>query len=133
MKRINWKAMFTKQVLMVLFDIVVVNLSYFAAQLSFLSMTENMDEMSLYMTIFAHRAIPVTLVFFMLFHAFRIYSSMWEYAGIRELSNVVIATFIGGLSSVAIDIAMSSFGFAISNIQNGCFNMYVYIFFTSYG
>ena len=130
MKRINWKDMFTKQVLMVLFDIVVVNLSYFAAQMSFLSMTENMDEMSLYMTIFAHRAIPVTLVFFMLFHAFRIYSSMWEYAGIRELSNVVTATFIGGLSSVAIDIAMSSFGFAISNIKNGCFNMYVYIFGT---
>lgn len=129
MKRINWKDMFTKQVLMVLYDIVAVNLSYFLAQLSLSTLTEN-SNIDFWMKVFAERALPVTIVFFMLLNAFRVYSSMWEYAGIRELSNICASVFIGGLSSVAIDIVMSSFGFSISKVPNGCFNMYVYVFGT---
>ncbi len=129
MKRINWKDMFTKQVLMVLYDIVAVNLSYFLAQLSLSTVTGN-SNIDFWMKVFAERALPVTIVFFMLLNAFRVYSSMWEYAGIRELSNICASVFIGGLSSVAIDIAMSSFGFSISEVPNGCFNMYVYVFGT---
>ncbi len=129
MKRINWKGMFTKQVLMVLYDIVAVNLSYFLAQLSLSTVTGDSD-IAFWIQIFAERALPVTIVFFMLLNAFRVYSSMWEYAGIRELSNICASVFIGGLSSVAIDIAMSSFGFSVSKLQNGCFNMYVYVFGT---
>ncbi len=129
MKRINWKDMFTKQVLMVLYDIVAVNLSYFLAQLSLTTVTGDGD-IAFWFKIFAERALPVTLVFFMLLNAFRVYSSMWEYAGIRELSNICASVFIGGLSSVAIDIAMSSFGFSMSGVKNGCFNMYVYVFGT---
>ena len=119
MKRINWKDMFTKQVLMVLYDVLIVNCSYFAAQISLLSITGGADDIGMWVKIFAQRALPVTIVFFLLFKAFRIYSSMWEYAGIREMTNVFTATLIGGLASVAIDIAMSSFGFAISDIKNG--------------
>lgn len=129
MKRINWKDMFTKQVLMVLYDIVAVNLSYFLAQLSLSTVTGDGD-IAFWIKIFAERALPVTIVFFMLLNAFRVYSSMWEYAGIRELSNICASVFIGGLSSVAIDIVMSSFGFSISKVPNGCFNMYVYVFGT---
>ena len=129
MKRINWKDMFTKQVLMVLYDIVAVNLSYFLAQLSLSTVTGDGD-IAFWIKIFAERALPVTIVFFMLLNAFRVYASMWEYAGIRELSNICASVFIGGLSSVAIDIAMSSFGFLISKVPNGCFNMYVYVFGT---
>ncbi len=129
MKRINWKDMFTKQVLMVIYDIVAINLSYFLAQLSLTTVTGDGD-IAFWVKIFAERALPVTIVFFMLLNAFRVYSSMWEYAGIRELSNICASIFIGGLSSVAIDIAMSSFGFSISEVQNGCFNMYVYVFGT---
>lgn len=129
MKRINWKDMFTKQVLMVIYDIVAINLSYFLAQLSLTTVTGDGD-IAFWVKIFAERALPVTIVFFMLLNAFKVYSSMWEYAGIRELSNICASVFIGGLSSVAIDIAMSSFGFSISEVQNGCFNMYVYVFGT---
>lgn len=126
MKRINWKDMFTKQVLMVIYDVIAVNLSYFLAQLSVTTMMGD-DNIGFWLRIFAERALPVTLVFFMLLNAFRVYSSMWEYAGIRELSNICASVFIGGLSSVAIDIAMSSFGFSISEVKNGCFSMHVYI------
>lgn len=126
MKRINWKDMFTKQVLMVLYDVVAINLSYFLAQFSLITIMGNSD-LAFWARIFAERALPVTIVFFMLLNAFRVYASMWEYAGIRELSNICAAVFIGGLSSVAIDIAMSSFGFSMSEVKNGCFNMYVYV------
>ncbi len=129
MKRINWKDMFTKQVLMVLYDIVAVNLSYFFAQLLMLPVMGDTD-VSFWLRLFAERSIPVTIVFFLLLNAFRVYSSMWEYAGIRELSNICTAVFIGGLASVAIDIAMSNFGFSMSAVPNGCFSMYVYVFGT---
>lgn len=126
MKRINWKDMFTKQVLMVLYDIAAVNLSYFIAQLLMLPVIEN-NNISFWVKLFAERSIPVTIVFFLLLNAFRVYASMWEYAGIRELTNICTAVFIGGLSSVAIDIAMSNFGFSMSEVKNGCLSMYVYV------
>lgn len=126
MKRINWRDMFTKQVLMVIYDIVAINVSYFIAQLLMIPVMGE-HSVSFWVKVFAERSIPVTIVFFLLLNAFRVYASMWEYAGIRELSNICIAVFIGGLSSVAIDIAMSNFGFAISDIKNGCLSMYVYV------
>ena len=126
MKRINWKDMFTKQVLMVLYDIVAINISYFIAQLLMLPVMGDTN-VSFWVRVFAERAIPVTVIFFLLLNAFRVYSSMWEYAGIRELSNICTSVFIGGLSSVAIDIAMSNFGFSISEVENGCLIMYVYV------
>lgn len=126
MKRINWKDMFTKQVLMVLYDIVAINISYFIAQLLMLPIMGDTN-VSFWVRVFAERAIPVTVIFFLLLNAFRVYSSMWEYAGMRELSNICTSVFIGGLSSVAIDIAMSNFGFSISGVKNGCLSMYVYV------
>lgn len=126
MKKINWKDMFTKQVLMVLYDIIAVNMSYIVAQLAVVSIAGDTD-WSFWTQIFIERSIPVTIVFFMLLNAFRVYSSMWEYAGVRELSNILASVFIGGLSSVAIDIAMSYFGFSMSQVPGGCFSMYTYV------
>ncbi len=126
MKHIDWKNMFTKQVLMAIYDIIAVNLSYMLAEAS-LNFLGTGAQSELWLRIFAERALPVTLVFFVLLYAFRVYSSMWEYAGVRELANICGAVLIGGLSSVAIDIAMSYFGFSMSQIDGGCFNMYVYV------
>ncbi|MBR6531159.1 MAG: polysaccharide biosynthesis protein [Clostridia bacterium] len=126
MRRINWKDMFTKQVIMAIYDIVAINLSYIVAQFSIHVMYEEAS-LETWAAIFAQRFIPVTIVFFMLLHAFRVYASMWEYAGIRELVNVCSAISIGGLASVAIDIAMAKFGFAMSEINRGCLSIYVYV------
>ena len=130
MKRINWKDMFTKQVLMVLYDIIAVNASYAVAQASaFLLGIEEVGRFDVWASVFAQRALPVTLVFFLLFNAFRVYSSMWEYAGIRELTNVFLSVFIGGLSCCAIDLVMVSMSsFAIAQV--GIFNPFVYVFGT---
>lgn len=126
MRRINWKDMFTKQVLMAIYDVIAVNLAYIIAQIS-INAVYNEASIQIWTRIFAERFLPVTIVFFMLLNAFRVYSSMWEYAGIRELANVCAAIFIGGLSGVAIDISMARFGFAMAEIDRGCLSAYVYI------
>lgn len=125
MKKIDWKDILTKKVLMLIYDIVVVNVSYLMTKaLIFNKLTET-D-----MLIFTQRAIPVTVVFVLLFYAFRIYSSMWEYAGLKELANVFVSTGIGGLATVAIDIIMAKLGFASKALNNGCFGTSVYLFGT---
>lgn len=126
MGRINWKATVTKRVLMVVYDLVAVNLAYILAQLS-INTVFNEASFDVWAAIFAQRAIPVTIVFFMLLNAFKVYISMWEYAGIKELSNICSAVLIGGLSSVAIDLAMTEFDMAMSQIDRGCLSIYVYV------
>ncbi len=126
MRRINWRDMLTKQVLMGFYDIVVVNVSYGIAQF-FINLVYQEASFETWLQIFTERSLPVTVVFVMLLNAFRVYSSMWEYAGIRELSNISASVIIGGLASVAIDISMAKFGFTMSEIGRGCLSAYVYV------
>ncbi len=126
MRRINWRDMFTKQVLMAVYDIVAINLAYIVAQLS-IHVVYQEASIEVWSQIFVERFLPVTAVFFLLLNAFRVYSSMWEYAGIRELANIVASVSIGGLSSVAIDIVMAKFGLTMAEISRGCLSAYVYV------
>ena len=122
MRRINWQATVTKRALMVIYDIIAVNLAYIIAQLS-INTVFNEASIDVWISIFAQRAIPVTLIFFVLLNAFKVYISMWEYAGIKELSNICAAVLIGGLSSVAIDLAMTEVGLAMAQIDRGCLSI----------
>lgn len=121
-KQLDFKSAFVKRIGMCIYDVFAVNLAYFIA----LILGEDRE----YENILLQRSLPVTVIFVMLFWAFRIYSSMWEYAGVKELMNIVSAVFIGGLSSVAVDIVMSSFDLAASSLRNGCFSANFYIFGT---
>ncbi|MBQ8783396.1 MAG: polysaccharide biosynthesis protein [Clostridia bacterium] len=114
----------TKKIIMTIYDIIVINLSVILAAL-----VENI-ELNGFMAIL-QRSIPVTLVFLFLYKAFEVYKSMWEYAGSKELSKIFGATAIGGISSIAIDIIMSNFGFEISNIEGGNFGTSFYIVSTA--
>ena len=125
MKKIDWKKMFTKQVLMVIYDILAVNFSYILTEFIMLGGLSELDKQ-----VFLQRSLPVTAVFILLFYAFRVYSSMWEYAGIKELANIVIATGVGGLSSIAVDVVMSKLNFASQNLENSCFSTPLYVFGT---
>ena len=105
---------------MIIYDIIAVNASYLVTQL----LLEGTADTQI--NLFWQRAIPVTLVFLLLFFAFRVYSSMWEYAGIKELVNIAMACGIGGLSTVAIDILIAKF--TINKLS--CFSASFYIFGT---
>ncbi len=122
MKKPDIKSAFIKSILMMLYDIFAINLSYILVMLMS-NGQKNMD-------VIWQRAIPVTAVFIVLYYAFKIYSSMWEYAGLKEVLNVAVATIIGGISGLAIDIIMSKFHFASSTLQNGCFDAVFYVFGT---
>lgn len=122
MRKPDIRSAFLKSILMMIYDIFAINLSYTLVMLMG-NGQKNMD-------VIWQRAIPVTAVFIVLYYAFKIYSSMWEYAGLREVLNVAVATIIGGISGLAIDIIMSKFHLASSMLQNGCFDAFFYVFGT---
>ena len=107
---------------MMLYDVFAVNFAYIFVMFIG-SGQHNMDAIW-------QRALPVTAIFIVLYYAFKIYSSMWEYAGIREVWNVALATIIGGISGIAVDLILSSIGVAASKLNNGCFDAYFYVFGT---
>ena len=122
MKKIDFRSAFIKSTLMMLYDIFAVNFAYIFVML-LCGGQQNMSAIW-------QRALPVTVIFIVLYHAFKIYSSMWEYAGIREVWNVAMATAIGGISGIAVDLILSSIGGAASELKNGCFDAYFYVFGT---
>lgn len=122
MKKVDLKSAAIKSALMMLYDIFAVNFAYIFVMLIG-DGQKNMDAIW-------QRALPVTAIFIVLYYAFKIYSSMWEYAGIREVWNVALATAIGGISGIAVDLILSSIGGAASKLTNGCFDASFYIFGT---
>ena len=122
MKKVEFKSAGIKSALMMLYDVFAVNFAYIFVMFIG-SGQHNMDAIW-------QRALPVTAIFIVLYYAFKIYSSMWEYAGIREVWNVALATIIGGISGIAVDLILSSIGGAASKLNNGCFDAYFYVFGT---
>ena len=122
MKKVDFKSAGIKSALMMLYDVFAVNFAYIFVMFIG-SGQHNMDAIW-------QRALPVTAIFIVLYYAFKIYSSMWEYAGIREVWNVALATIIGGISGIAVDLILSSIGGAASKLNNGCFDVYFYVFGT---
>jgi FlaA1/EpsC-like NDP-sugar epimerase len=121
-KKVDFKSAGIKSALMMLYDVFAVNFAYIFVMFIG-SGQHNMDAIW-------QRALPVTAIFIVLYYAFKIYSSMWEYAGIREVWNVALATIIGGISGIAVDLILSSIGGAASKLNNGCFDAYFYVFGT---
>lgn len=98
MKKVDFKSAGIKSALMMLYDVFAVNFAYIFVMFIG-SGQHNMDAIW-------QRALPVTAIFIVLYYAFKIYSSMWEYAGIREVWNVALATIIGGISGIAVDLIL---------------------------
>lgn len=112
----DFKNVKLKKALMVLYDIIFINIAYINSGL--LEHVGHMDFM------FFIRAIPVTAVFLLLYYAFGVYKSMWEYAGSRELINIGLATVLGGLISISIDIVMSYLNVNDEGIYTATFYIY---------
>lgn len=119
----DFRSIRIKKAFMVVYDIIAINVAYFIA--AYLEGIVINDWMAL-----IERSIPVTAVFILLYYAFGVYRSMWEYAGSKELVNIGMATALGGLSGIAIDIIMSYFGFRLADLIGGNFGASFYIFGT---
>ncbi len=116
----DFKSVKLKRFLMILYDIVFINLAYIIA-----GVLEQFDKFDLKYLI---RCVPVTAAFILLYYAFGVYKSMWEYAGSRELINIGIATALGGMISISVDIVMSYFDVNVP--EKGIFRATFYIFGT---
>ena len=114
----------TKKLIMIIYDIIAVNVSYIIA--AFIEGIEINGFMAV-----CQRSIPVTIIFIVLYKVFEVYKSMWEYAGIKELFKIFGATVLGGVTSIAVDVIMSNFGFKISNIEGGNFGTSFYMIGTA--
>lgn len=119
----DFKNIKLKKVFMVFYDIIFINLAYVVAAL-----VEKVGEAG--KDVLIQRALPVTVIFLFLYYVFGIYKSMWEYAGSKELINIGVATVIGGLLSITVDMIMSFFGFASNSLDGGTFNYAFYIYGT---
>ncbi|MCQ2471157.1 MAG: polysaccharide biosynthesis protein [Clostridia bacterium] len=109
-----------KKALMIVYDILFINVAYI---ISFLLEKANVD-----IAHYAIRCIPLTIVFLILYWAFGIYKSMWEYAGAKEMVNISVATVLGGLISISIDIVMSYLD--IGAVDRGFFSATFYFYGT---
>ncbi len=108
----NFNNIKTKKFMMLLYDIIAVNLSYALAGLIDKFDTEAWSAV-------IERIVPVTVIHIALYVAFEVYKSMWEYAGVKELFKIFAATALGGVTGIAVDVIMSNFGFAASNLVGG--------------
>ncbi|MBP9989111.1 MAG: polysaccharide biosynthesis protein [Ruminococcus sp.] len=121
MKKIDVRSAGLKRVLMGIYDALVINLSYYLVMV--LSHQE-------YYPALIQRALPVTAIFIVVLAAFRTYNSMWEYAGTQEAIGIVAACSLSGLAGIGIDLVLSRFGLASSELENGCFDSVFYVFGT---
>ncbi len=124
-EKMDFKNIKLKKALMIIYDIFAVNFSYFIVAL--LDTNGYTDDAK---SALLERMLPVSIVFIVLYFAFGIYKSMWEYAGSKELLNLGIATGTGGIISISIDIIMSYLKFSQAKLDNGTFSAPFYIFGT---
>lgn len=100
--------LFIRRILLILLDtICIIFAAFFALATRFEFVMQSIDplfikELTKYLPVF----VLTTLLVFMLF---RIYSSLWEYAGIEEIFNIVIACVISGLAQLGIIIITGGF------------------------
>ena len=88
-----------RQAILVIADILLINASYFLTAL----LNNGSERMSEISPMLLARALPVTVLFLVVYVLFGLYSSIWKYAGINDLLRCCAAGVMGGLLSVSVD------------------------------
>jgi len=97
-----------RQILLLIADAVLINLSFwFALMIRFEGTTGLLNNqagqyISVYMDVFIY----VTAVKIVVFYIFKMYSSLWRYASIEELMQVVFASLVATMATVSLVTAM---------------------------
>lgn len=77
---------------LILQDIVLINLSYILAL--FIRFENINPKFIMYFDIYIKMAIIITLIKLVVFNMFDMYNTLWKYASMKELKNIVLATII---------------------------------------
>lgn len=103
----------SKKLLLYLFDALAVNISYILANY----MQYNSSNSNVFGTIISPMTIRLfiaTFIYLLVFKLFGLYDSVWQYAGIYELSQCVMAVIMGSIVIIGVDrigvYAVKAFG-----------------------
>ena len=106
-RKINYQLLVRRICLIILDCICILTASFAALATRFEFLVSEIPEDFL-MTLIKYSSV-FTLITLMIFGLFRIYSSMWEYAGIEEAINIVWACLLSGAAEFAVLTAMGGF------------------------
>ncbi len=96
---------FTKKLLLFILDALAVNLAYTVANYMFYPSNYSSIFAGMF-AILSSRIVQfalITAAYLVVFKIFGIYDSIWQYAGVYELFQCVLAAFMGGIVSVGIE------------------------------
>lgn len=82
----------TKKVRFILQDIVLINLSYILAL--FIRFEGITPRLRIYFNTYLKMAIIITLIKLIVFNMFDMYNTIWKYASMKELKNIVVSTVL---------------------------------------
>jgi FlaA1/EpsC-like NDP-sugar epimerase len=113
----------TKQILLVLLDIIFVNAAILAGYFLRFSWDIPKADLLIYYKSFA----PITAIMLICFYFFRLYKSIWRYASIVELTYVIIAVSVGTffsliyglLASYRLPLSVYLFMWALTLVSSG--------------
>lgn len=91
-------------IFLVLLDIVLINLAYYLAlYLRFEGKIE-----AQYLKVYINNALIITLLKILVFYYFKLYRSLWRYASVEELMNVVVASVVANAGVVSLLFALQT-------------------------
>lgn len=97
--------LYLRQFVLIIFDITIINLvSAFALLIRFNSIQAIPQY---YLDVMAFFCIPQTILTLVIFFIFRLYHSLWRYASVDELVNIIVACFFSTITNF---IVLSLFG-----------------------
>src|SRR6056297_2879261 len=98
----------TRQLLLLLTDAVFINLSFWLAlMIRFEGVNELINSQAVqYINVYKDLFIYVTILKICIFYIFKMYSSLWRYASIEELMQVVFASFVATMATVSLLTAL---------------------------
>jgi len=78
-----------KQLILLFFDAIAVNLSFLAAfYVRFEGNVLHSSQASEYFHVFVHMFVLITVTKLIIFYVFRLYASLWRYASIEEMLQI---------------------------------------------
>lgn len=89
----NMKKIKTKNLLLIILDIITINLSYIIGLL--LRFDGTIPE--IYFNTFKEYAVYITIIQIMVFALFGLYKTMWRYASISEFTKIILATVVANI------------------------------------
>ncbi len=87
---------YTRKILLMVIDMILINASNWLAL--FIKFEGNIPVH--YLNIFLHSFLLLTFLQILIFYFFRLYRSLWQYASISELIQILLATLSGSLASL---------------------------------